>query len=181
MSQTGSDSFPLLRDSTGFQRMERTVVAWMLLVPVVVAGTMVLLAIGHAGPIAKTWGAYPLIAALWATGVFIFRLMRRTSGADTLRLDASGIHFTRDGKAFDYPWRDVERAKKILLNPGGRTPLYGMQIQRKGAIYMPDDIFDYVVAGQFGFRDSEFAALVAAGVERWGSPIPTASASPAPC
>jgi len=132
-------------------------------------------------PVAKTWGAYPSIAVLWALGFVVFRWLGRTPGADTLRLHSSGIHFTRDGKTFDYAWPDVSRAKRIRINPGGRTPIYGIQIQRKGAIYMPDDIFDYVEAGQCGFRGAEFAAVVAAGVERWGNPTPTACASPGPC
>jgi len=162
---------PIERDTSRYGRLYRNAI---VLMACGVAGMMTWLGvqIALAAP-TQLWTGVIIAAAPWAAPALCYRLIGR-GPADTLQIDTWGVRFTRERAPHEFAWRDLARARRIMISRGSRgsQPVYAMQLQRKGAIYGPDDLFDYLQPGQFGLSEGDFASVIAAGIEKWGGGLP---------
>src|SRR5665213_2334799 len=133
MSQVDLLSGPIVRDNSGYSRTLRMMTGGFCLVFLLFI-SLTFASITLPFPISRTWPIYLVVAGLWVGAFMLFRMLRRPIRPDTLRIDSSGIHLTRDGVAVDYAWTDIARTVEVLTNRGSRSPIYAVQIQVKGRI-----------------------------------------------
>jgi hypothetical protein len=161
-------ALPIERDTARATRIQRNLLIGTTLFAAVASTVIItwVLIANHAA-LSLFWPVYLVPVSSWLIPLLIWRFFGR-GAPDRLTIDAHGVRFTRDKQAYDFEWQSVGHTKQIVTNPGGRTPILGVQLQRKGAFYTKDDIVDFVVPGQFGLTIKDFRAIVDAGIGRWG-------------
>jgi len=119
----------------------------------------------HASPLVMWGGA----AIIWAAALPVYRLAKakRKPESDrivTIRFGLGDIQIEGCREIRKYAWCEIARARKVIMNPGARRQITGVQIQLKGGFYPPDDVTDTVVPEQFGLKDDDFISMVRAGI-----------------
>lgn len=114
------------------------------------------------------FGAVVSLAALISLAAWI-RLGAKTELLQPKKVvfGRGGIRVERSSGYIDYPWTDIVGATYFVL-VRGRTPLAYVRIQRRGAIYGPEDTSD-TISYEYGVDLRAIENLIKEGVAKWGS------------